>query len=100
LYVFCGDKLLLAYLRRSNIDPDKPAAAILKLLVKRLRRQWLRTKIVFRGDGGFCRDLLLTWCDRQGVKYAVGIAKNDRQYAAGRSVTPSPEPETKSEPFV
>ncbi len=77
LYVFCGDSLLVAYLRRSNIDAAKHSAAILKLLVTRLRREWPRTKIVFRGDSGFCRDLLLTWCDRHDVKYVVGIAKNE-----------------------
>ena len=81
LYVFCGDSLLVAYLRRSNIDVAKHAAAILKLLVTRLRREWPRTKIVFRGDSGFCRDLLLSWCDRHDVKYVVGIAKNERLLA-------------------
>ena len=77
LYVFCGDQLLVTYLRRSNIDAAKHSAAILKLLVTRLRREWPRTRIVFRGDSGFCRDLLLSWCDRHDVKYVVGIARND-----------------------
>jgi hypothetical protein len=81
LYVFCGDQLLTAYLRPSNIDAAKHAAAILKLLVTRLRRAWPRTKIVFRGDSGFCRDRLLSWCDRHDVKYVVGIARNDRLLA-------------------
>jgi hypothetical protein len=81
LYVFCGDQLLVAYLRRSNIDAAKHSAAILKLLVQRLRRAWPRTKIVFRADSGFCRDLLLSWCDRHEVKYVVGIARNDRLLA-------------------
>ncbi len=82
LYVFCGDQLLVAYLRRSNIDAPRHAAAILKLLVQRLRKAWPRTKIVFRGDSGFCRDLLLGWCDRNEVKYVVGIARNARLVAA------------------
>jgi Transposase DDE domain group 1 len=37
LYVFCGDELLVAYLRPSNIDAAKPSRAILRLLVRRLR---------------------------------------------------------------
>jgi len=78
LYVFCGDRLLVAYLRPSNIDPARHAAAILKLLVTRLRQVWPRTKIVFRADSGFCRDLLLGWCDQHEVKYIVGIARNER----------------------
>lgn len=78
LYVFCGDQLLVAYLRPSNNDGAKHAAAILKLLVTRLRQVWPRTRFVFRADSGFCRDLLLSWCDRNEVKYIVGIARNSR----------------------
>jgi hypothetical protein len=95
LYVFCGDQLLVAYLRRSNIDPARHAAAILKLLVTRLRQVWPRTRIVFRGDSGFCRDLLLSWCDRHGVKYIVGIARNERLLAAGAKLRRQAEKEFK-----
>ena len=38
LYVFCGQQLLVSYLRESKIDAAKHAWAILSLLVKRLRR--------------------------------------------------------------
>ena len=81
LYVFCSDQLLTAYLRPSNIDAAKHAAAILKLLVTRLRRAWPRTTFVFRADSGFCRDRLLSWCDRHDVKYVVGLARNERLLA-------------------
>lgn len=81
LYVFCGDQLLVAYLRPSNIDAAKHAAAILQLLVTRLRQAWPRTKLVFRADSGFCRDRLLSWCDRHDVKYVVGLARNERLLA-------------------
>jgi hypothetical protein len=81
LYVFCGDQLLVAYLRPSNIDAAKHAAAILQLLVTRLRQAWPRTTFVFRADSGFCRDRLLSWCDRHDVKYVVGIARNERLLA-------------------
>jgi hypothetical protein len=37
LYVFCGSRLLVAYLRPSNIDAPLHTRAILKLLVGRLR---------------------------------------------------------------
>ena len=78
LYVFCGDQLLVAYLRPSNVDSAKHAAAVLKLLVTRLRQVWPRTRFVLRADSGFCRNLLLNWCDRNEVKYIVGIARNSR----------------------
>lgn len=78
LYVFCGEQLLVSYLRRSNIDAARHAWAILKLLVVRLRQQWPTVRIVFRGDSGFCRWKMLRWCERHGVDYVVGLAKNPR----------------------
>ena len=76
LYVFAGDQLLVAYLRPSNIDGAKHSRAILKLLVTRLRQAWPRVKILFRGDSGFCRWRMMRWCDRHGVDYLVGLARN------------------------
>ena len=84
LYVFCGDHLLVSYLRPSKIDGAKHAWAILALLVKKLRQAWPEVRIIFRGDGGFCRHRMLGWCERRGVGYIVGLAKNARlnDYAA------------------
>ena len=76
LYVFCGDHLLVAYLRPSNIDAAKHARGILRLLVERIRRDWPKTRIIFRGDSGFCRWKLLRWCERHQVGYVVGLARN------------------------
>jgi hypothetical protein len=76
LYVFCGDELLAAYLRPSNIDGAKHARAVLKLLVDRLRAVWPDVKITFRGDSGFCRWRLMRWCDSHGIGYVLGLAKN------------------------
>jgi hypothetical protein len=93
LYVFCGDQLLVAYLRRSNIDAAKHAWAILALLVKRLRAAWPRTKIVLRADSGFCRDRILTWCDQKEVKYIVGLARNSRLLEANAPLMQQAEKE-------
>jgi hypothetical protein len=78
LYVFCGDQLLVSYLRPSNIDAAKHSKAVLGLLVKRLRKAWPSVRIVMRADSGFCRWKTLRWCERQGVGYIVGLAKNKR----------------------
>ncbi len=78
LYVFCGERLLVSYLRPSKIDGAKHAWAILALLVERLRAAWPGVRIVFRGDSGFCRHKMLGWCERKGVGYIVGLAKNAR----------------------
>ena len=78
LYVTCGQQLLVAYLRPANIDAARHSRAILKLLVTRFRQAWPNVKIVFRADSGFCRWKLMRWCDRHGVDYILGLAKNAR----------------------
>jgi hypothetical protein len=78
LYVFCGDQLLVSYLRPSNIDPAKHAWAILSKLVSALRKHWPEVKIILRADSGFCRWKMLRWCESHQVDYIVGIAKNNR----------------------
>jgi DDE family transposase len=78
LYVFCGEQLLVAYLRPSKIDAAKHAWAILALLVRRLRQAWPLVQIILRADSGFCRQRMLAWCERHDVGYVVGLAKNSR----------------------
>ena len=78
LYVFCGEQLLVSYLRSSNIDPAKHAWAILAKLVSALRERWPEVKIILRADSGFCRWKMLRWCEAHQVDYIVGIAKNER----------------------
>jgi hypothetical protein len=76
LYVFCGDELLAAYLRPSNIDAATHTRAVLKLLARRLRAAWPGVKITIRGDSGFCRWRLMRWCDSHGIGYVLGLARN------------------------
>ena len=76
LYVFCGSRLLVAYLRPSNIDAPLHTRAILKLLVGRLRQAWPQVRIVPRADSSFARWKLLRWCEKNSVFYVVGLARN------------------------
>lgn len=78
LYVFCKDQLLVSYLRPCNIDGAKHSWAILALLVKRFRQEWPEVKIIFRGDSGFCRNRILSWCDKHDIGYITGMAGNNR----------------------
>ena len=78
LYVFCGDQLLVSYLRPSNRDGARHAWAVLALLVKALRKQWPEIRLRLRADSGLCRWKMLRWCERHNVEYVVGLAKNAR----------------------
>ena len=78
LYVFCGQSMLACLLRPSRIDGARHAAAVIKLLVTRLRQVWPTVRIIVRGDSGFCRQPLLRWCERHQVGYVIGVARNAR----------------------
>ena len=78
LYIFCGEFLLSAKLRTSDVDPAKGALEDLKRVVSQIRKRWPRVHILVRGDSGFCRDAIMTWCERQGIDYVLGLAKNAR----------------------
>jgi hypothetical protein len=78
LYVFCGQALLVCYLRRSRIDGARNATAVIRALVGRLRQAWPSARIIVRGDSGFCRQRLIRWCEKSGVGYVIGLARNAR----------------------
>jgi len=78
LYVTCGDELLVAKLRPSNIDASAGTVTVLKRLVKAIRARFPRTRIILRSDSGFARDPIMAWCEQNGVYYLLGIAKNAR----------------------
>ena len=78
LYVFCGKAMLACVLRNSRIDGAKHAAAVIKLLVTRLRQVWPKVRSIVRGDSGFCRQRLIRWCERSAVGYVIGVARNAR----------------------
>jgi hypothetical protein len=86
LQVFCGEQLLVSYLRPANIDAARHAWAVLKFLVARLRQAWPQVKLIFRGDSGFCRWRLLRWCEAHQVGYIVGLAKNSRVLGLAQSL--------------
>lgn len=82
LYVFCGQAMLACLLRPSKIDAAKHAAALVKLLVGRLRQAWPGVRLIVRADSGFCRQRLIRWCERNGVGYLIGLARNGRLHQA------------------
>src|SRR6202158_1434941 len=78
LYIVCGEYVLCARLRPSNIDGAQGSVAEVERIVEQIRQAWPQVRIILRGDSGFCRDELLSWCEAQGVDYVVGLAQNAR----------------------
>jgi hypothetical protein len=78
LYVFCGRHLLVAKLRRADIDAAAGAVEEVARLVARVRAHWPRTRILLRADSGFAREDLMAWCEANDVDFLFGLAKNER----------------------
>jgi len=78
LYIFCGEFLLCARLRPSNIDASEGTVEELERIVGQIRSRWPAVKIIVRGDSGFCRDSIMTWCEARQIDYVLGFAKNER----------------------
>ena len=98
LYVFCGQQLLCAYLRPSNIDAAQHAGAI---LVAGAQTAPERPQVrIVSGRLGFCRQRILNWCERAGALHrgsgaqcigcrARGVCRtlNERRIRAQRGQT-------------
>jgi hypothetical protein len=78
LYIFSGEHLLCAKLRRSNIDGAAGAREEIERIVAQIRERWGAVKIILRADSGFCREELMSWCEHNAVDYVFGLAKNVR----------------------
>ncbi len=78
LYIFCGEHLLCAWLRESNRDPSDGALEEVERIVAGIRARWPQVGIVLRGDGGFCREAIMKWCEDHHVDYVLSLAKNNR----------------------
>ena len=78
LYIFCGEFLLCARLRRSNIDASAGTVDELQRIVTQIRAAWPRVQIIIRADSGFAREEIMAWCEAHAVDYVLGLAKNAR----------------------
>ena len=78
LYVFSGEHLLCVRLRPANIDASAGSLTEIRRIVEQIRQCWPQVRITLRGDSGFCRDELMSWCEDNGVDYVFGFARNQR----------------------
>ena len=78
LYIFCGEHLLCGRLREAHHDAAYGSRQEIERVVTQIRAAWPEVQIVLRGDSGFCRNELMSWCEAQGVEFVFGLARNQR----------------------
>ena len=47
-------------------------------IVAQIRARWPQTRIILRADSGFAREVLMAWCEANGVDFIFGLSKNAR----------------------
>ena len=80
LYAFCGNIPLWAELRECKIDGSKGTAEALEKIIPAIRRRFgKKVRIILRGDGGFAREDIMTFCEsKREVFYCLGYSTNAR----------------------
>jgi hypothetical protein len=78
LYIFDGRHLLVAKLRKADIDASAGAKEEIARIVAHVRQAWPQVEIWLRADSGFAREELMSWCEENRVEYVFGLARNQR----------------------
>lgn len=78
LYIFDGRHLLVAKLRKADIDAASGSKEEIRRIVDYVRNAWPDVEIWLRADSGFARDDLMLWCEENNVEYVFGLARNKR----------------------
>jgi hypothetical protein len=75
-YIFCGDWPVVAALHTGDSEHQDDVRRLVEKVVAQLRRRFARLQIVLRGDSGYCRDELMSWCEKAHVYYVFGLQRN------------------------
>ena len=80
LLVFDGDtgQPLMTLLRPGTAHAGRGSLAILRRLVRLLRRAWPGVEIELRADSGFALPAIYDYCEEQHITYTIALGSNSR----------------------
>ena len=85
IYEAASGKPVAVILRPGKTPGGAEVRAILKHVVRRIRRHWPATRICWRGDSHYARPEAMDWCEANGIDYVFGLAGNDVLHAQLRA---------------
>jgi hypothetical protein len=71
--------VLCARLREANHEAAFGSRQEIERIVVQIRTAWPTVKIILRGDSGFCRNELMSWCESQRVDFVFGMARHQKR---------------------
>jgi len=86
IYEGRSGKLITTILRPGKRPTGKEAVAILKRIVKRIRKSWPNVGIVLRGDAHYSTPEVHDWCSENDIKFVLGQTPNDTLWEKAHDV--------------
>ena len=83
LLVFDGEtgQLITAVLRPGTVHASRGAVAVLKRIVRLVRRRWPQVTLEVRADSGFAVPALYDYLEAERIPYTIGLVSNSRLQA-------------------
>ncbi len=75
-YIFGGHWPVVAALHTAEREHADQVLRLVGQVVKALRKRFPQLRIILRADSGYCRDRLMSWCEKARVYYVFGLQKN------------------------
>jgi hypothetical protein len=76
IYEATTGKPVAVILRPGKTPDGAEVALVLRHVVRRIRARWPKVDILVRGDSHYGRPEAMSWCERNRVAYAFGLAGN------------------------
>jgi hypothetical protein len=76
IYEATSGQLVAAILRPGKTPAGTEVRAILKHVIRRIRKHWPKVAILVRGDSHYGRPEAMDWCEDNRVFYAFGLGTN------------------------
>lgn len=86
IYEAGSGKPVAVILRAGKTPGGTEVRAVIKHVVRHIRRHWPKTRICWRGDSHYARPEAMDWCEANGVDYIFGLAGNDVLHAKVRAI--------------
>jgi hypothetical protein len=78
LYDGLSGKLITTVLRPGQTPTDREILSVIKRVVKRLRKAFPETRLIFRGDSHHTKPLVMDWLETHGIDFTTGLQINAR----------------------
>jgi hypothetical protein len=69
-------KPVVVILRTGKTPAGREVRTVIKHVTRRIRRHWLATRIIWRGDSHYGRVEAMAWCEENGCDYIFGFQGN------------------------